>query len=48
LVDHLLKVLKRGGAEEYSLEVALDASIKAVFDGGRNVLLVNTLVYLDT
>ncbi|KAK7379043.1 hypothetical protein VNO80_04495 [Phaseolus coccineus] len=37
--DHLLKVLKRGGAEEYSLEVALDASIKAVFDGGRNVLL---------
>ncbi|XP_047159321.1 vacuolar protein sorting-associated protein 51 homolog [Vigna umbellata] len=37
--DHLLKVLKRGGAEEYSLEVALDASIKAVYDGGRNVLL---------
>ncbi|KAL9332323.1 hypothetical protein ACSQ67_001933 [Phaseolus vulgaris] len=37
--DHLLKVLKRGGAEEYSLEVALDASIKAVLDGGRNVLL---------
>ncbi|KAG2406529.1 Vacuolar protein [Vigna angularis] len=37
--DHLLKVLKRGGAEEYSLEVALDASIKAVYDGGSNVLL---------
>ncbi|CAJ1875587.1 unnamed protein product [Sphenostylis stenocarpa] len=37
--DHLLKVLKRGGAEDYSLEVALDASIKAVSDGGRKVLL---------
>ncbi|RDX58089.1 Vacuolar protein sorting-associated protein 51-like protein, partial [Mucuna pruriens] len=37
--DYLLKVLKRDGAEEYPLEVALDASLKVVFDGGRNFLL---------
>ncbi|XP_061350137.1 vacuolar protein sorting-associated protein 51 homolog isoform X2 [Gastrolobium bilobum] len=37
--DSLLKVLKRDGAEERSLEVALDASIKAVLQGGRNFLL---------
>ncbi|TKY61716.1 Vacuolar protein sorting-associated protein 51-like [Spatholobus suberectus] len=37
--NYLLKVLKRDGAEEYSLELALDASMKVVFNGGRNVLL---------
>nr|KYP47571.1 Protein fat-free isogeny [Cajanus cajan] len=37
--DHLLKVLKRDGEEEASLEVALDASIKVVFHGARNFLL---------
>ncbi|XP_027349423.1 vacuolar protein sorting-associated protein 51 homolog [Abrus precatorius] len=37
--DSLLKVLKREGAEEHSLEVALDTSIKAIFHGGGNILL---------
>ncbi|XP_057440697.1 vacuolar protein sorting-associated protein 51 homolog [Lotus japonicus] len=37
--DTLLKVLKRDGAEEHSLEVVLDASIKAVLEGGRDFLL---------
>ncbi|XP_061338409.1 vacuolar protein sorting-associated protein 51 homolog [Gastrolobium bilobum] len=37
--DSLLKVLKKDGAEQYSLEVALEASTKAVLQGGMNVLL---------
>lgn len=47
LVDSLLKVLKHDGVEDYSLEVALDASTKAVLQGGRNFLLVSTFVYLN-
>ncbi|RYQ89277.1 hypothetical protein Ahy_B09g096005 isoform A [Arachis hypogaea] len=36
--DSLLKVLKKDGMGEYSLEVALDASTKAVLQGGMNIL----------
>ena len=46
MVDSLLKVLKKDGAGEYSLEVALDASRKAVLQGGVNVLLVSMVFYL--
>ncbi|KAK7259228.1 hypothetical protein RIF29_24829 [Crotalaria pallida] len=34
----LLKVVKRDGVEKYSLGVALDASSKAILQGGRNFL----------
>ncbi|MED6152728.1 Vacuolar protein sorting-associated protein 51, partial [Stylosanthes scabra] len=37
--DSLLKVLKKEGMGEYSLEGALDASTKAVLQGGMNILL---------
>ncbi|MED6183997.1 Vacuolar protein sorting-associated protein 51 [Stylosanthes scabra] len=37
--DCLLKVLKRDEAEEYSLQVARDASTKLALQGGRNILL---------
>ncbi|XP_015939367.2 vacuolar protein sorting-associated protein 51 homolog [Arachis duranensis] len=36
--DSLLKVLKKDETGEYSLEVALDASTKAVLQGGMNIL----------
>ncbi|KAL1339466.1 hypothetical protein AAHE18_U039200 [Arachis hypogaea] len=36
--DSLLKVLKKDEMGEYSLEVALDASTKAVLQGGMNIL----------
>ncbi|KAK7278182.1 hypothetical protein RJT34_23207 [Clitoria ternatea] len=35
----LLQVLKKDGGEQHSLEVVLDASSKAVLQGGMNVLL---------
>ncbi|MED6169089.1 Vacuolar protein sorting-associated protein 51 [Stylosanthes scabra] len=37
--DSLLKVLKKDGMGEYSLEGALDASSKAVLQGGMDILL---------
>ncbi|KAK7396961.1 hypothetical protein VNO78_18125 [Psophocarpus tetragonolobus] len=37
--DYLLKILKRDGAEEHALEIALEACIKVVFHGGKNILL---------
>ncbi|KAK7344381.1 hypothetical protein VNO77_13908 [Canavalia gladiata] len=37
--DSLLQFLKKDGAEQYSLEVVLDASTKVVLQGGMNVLL---------
>ncbi|KAJ1425657.1 Vps51/Vps67 [Sesbania bispinosa] len=37
--DALLQVLKKDGAEQYSLEVVFDASTKAVLQGAMNVLL---------
>jgi hypothetical protein len=43
LIDSFLQVLKKDGAEQYSLEAVLEASTKAVLQGGMNVLLVSTL-----
>ncbi|KAL5069026.1 hypothetical protein RYX36_019913 [Vicia faba] len=37
--DSFLQVLKKAGAEQYSLEAVLDASTNAVLQGGMNVLL---------
>ncbi|KAK2403484.1 vacuolar protein sorting-associated protein [Trifolium repens] len=37
--DSFLQVLKKDGAEQYSLEAVLEASTKAVLQGGMNVLL---------
>ncbi|WJX13587.1 Vacuolar protein sorting-associated protein 51 [Trifolium repens] len=37
--DSFLQVLKKDGAEQYSLETVLEASTKAVLQGGMNVLL---------
>ncbi|XP_058755949.1 vacuolar protein sorting-associated protein 51 homolog [Vicia villosa] len=37
--DSFLQVLKKDGAEQYSLEAVLDASTKAVLQGGMNILL---------
>lgn len=37
--DSFLQVLKKDGAEQYSLEAVLDSSTKAVLQGGMNVLL---------
>ncbi|RDX89618.1 Vacuolar protein sorting-associated protein 51-like protein [Mucuna pruriens] len=37
--DSLLQILKKDGAEQCSLDVVLDASTKAVLQGGMNVLL---------
>ncbi|KAL2323708.1 hypothetical protein Fmac_028087 [Flemingia macrophylla] len=37
--DSLLQILKKDGAEQLSLDVVLDASTKAVLQGGLNVLL---------
>ncbi|WJX19844.1 Vacuolar protein sorting-associated protein 51, variant 2 [Trifolium repens] len=37
--DSFLQVLKKDGAQQYSLEAVLEASTKAVLQGGMNVLL---------
>ncbi|XP_027365635.1 vacuolar protein sorting-associated protein 51 homolog isoform X2 [Abrus precatorius] len=37
--DSLFQILKKDGAEKYSLDVVLDSSTKAVLQGGTNVLL---------
>ncbi|GAU43273.1 hypothetical protein TSUD_36230 [Trifolium subterraneum] len=37
--DSFLQVLKKDGAEQYSLDAVLEASTKAVLQGGMNVLL---------
>ena len=48
MVDSLLQILKKEGAEQCTLDVVLDASTKAVLQGGLNVLLVSMFVCLDS